>query len=136
MRHNLPCKWRNQCLMFILFLQMVSYDSTATGYVPYISLPCRHTMTVTLTNFDEHVTSLPLLSIGKLMWTVAIFGLQICLHRKHDLLNFSINFATLSWIICIICVALEVHVTWRVVQPIANKAMSSHFSFVSGILFQ
>ncbi|GBM95754.1 hypothetical protein AVEN_187620-1 [Araneus ventricosus] len=35
---------------------MVSYNATVTGYVvPHVSLPCRHTMTIALTNFDKNI---------------------------------------------------------------------------------
>ncbi|GBM21191.1 hypothetical protein AVEN_50918-1 [Araneus ventricosus] len=39
--------------MFILFVQMVSYDATVTGFVPHVSFPCRHTTTIALTNFEQ-----------------------------------------------------------------------------------
>ncbi|GBO15454.1 hypothetical protein AVEN_77318-1 [Araneus ventricosus] len=32
---------------------MVSYDATVTEYVPHASLPCRHTMAISLTTFDQ-----------------------------------------------------------------------------------
>ncbi|GBO09127.1 hypothetical protein AVEN_47147-1 [Araneus ventricosus] len=32
---------------------MVSDDATVAGYVPHVSLPCQHTMTITLTNFGR-----------------------------------------------------------------------------------
>ncbi|GBM46940.1 hypothetical protein AVEN_241169-1 [Araneus ventricosus] len=39
--------------MFILAVQMVPYGATVTGYVPHVSLPCRHTMAVVLPSFDK-----------------------------------------------------------------------------------
>ncbi|GBM93829.1 hypothetical protein AVEN_244208-1 [Araneus ventricosus] len=32
---------------------MASSDATLTGYVPHVSLPCRHTITIAPTNFDQ-----------------------------------------------------------------------------------
>ncbi|GBN11873.1 hypothetical protein AVEN_264557-1 [Araneus ventricosus] len=34
-------------------VQNVSYDATVTGYVPHVSRPYLHLMTVTLNNFDQ-----------------------------------------------------------------------------------
>ncbi|GBL77958.1 hypothetical protein AVEN_143283-1 [Araneus ventricosus] len=39
--------------MLILFVQMISYDATLTRYVPHGSFPCRHTVTIALTDFDK-----------------------------------------------------------------------------------
>ncbi|GBM94918.1 hypothetical protein AVEN_69271-1 [Araneus ventricosus] len=39
--------------MLILFVQMILYDATVRGYAPQVSLPCRNTITVTLTNCEQ-----------------------------------------------------------------------------------
>lgn len=67
--------------------------------------------------------------------SLAIVGLQDLLAsaKEHVLLNYFLSFATVSWVICILCIALQLHVMWQVVPLPTNRITLIRCSFVRSL---